>query len=50
MYEEYTKKIVTNAITTIEKHVKSTEQGIIGILENFIESENERVMQYICID
>ena len=39
-----------NAINTMVKHVKSMEQGMIGIQEKFIESENERVKQYISID
>ena len=30
--------------------VKSTEQGIIVIQEKFIELENDRSKQYICID
>ena len=38
--DKYTTQDVTNVIKIVVNHVNSMEQGMIGLQENFIESEN----------
>ena len=47
--EKYTTQYVKNVMNIMVNHVNSTEKGMIGLQEKFIESENERLKQSICI-
>ena len=48
--EKYTTQDVTNIMNSMVKHVSYTEQGMLGIQDKFVESENERLKQPINID
>ena len=48
--EKYAAKDLKNLMNTTVKHVNSMEQGMVGIQEKLIESDNERVKQSISID
>ena len=50
MSNKYTTQYVINVINSMVKPVNSMEQGTIGLQDNFIELENERLKQSICID
>ena len=47
--DKYTTQDVTNVMNIILKHANSMKQGMIGLQGKFIESENERLKQSICI-
>ena len=48
--DKSTTQDVKNVMNIMVKHVNSMEKGMLGLKENFIESENERPKQSICID
>ena len=47
--DKSTAQDVTNIINSTVKHINYMEQDMIGLQEKFIESENERAKQSICI-
>ena len=47
--DKFTRQDVINVMNTMVKHVKSMEQGMIGLQEKFIESKNDRLKQSISI-